>query len=65
MESLTLCPIDLSPVDFSMLQTEEIEWLNDYHRDVFEKLSPYLEGDDLEWLREATRPVDKAMSSDR
>lgn len=65
MESLTLCPIDLSPVDFSMLQTEEIEWLNDYHRDVFEKLSPYLEGDDLEWLKEATRPVDKAMSSDR
>lgn len=65
MESLTLCPIDLSPVDFSMLQTEEIEWLNDYHRDVFDKLSPYLEGDDLEWLREATRPVDKAMSSDR
>lgn len=65
MESFTLCPIDLSPVDFSMLQTEEIEWLNDYHRDVFDKLSPYLEGDDLEWLREATRPVDKAMSSDR
>lgn len=65
MESLTLCPIDLSPVDFSMLQTEEIGWLNDYHRDVFEKLSPYLEGDDLEWLKEATRPVDKAMSSDR
>lgn len=65
MESLTLCPIDLSPVDFSMLQTEEIEWLNDYHRDVFEKLSPYLEGDDLEWLREATRPVDKVMSSGR
>lgn len=65
MESLTLCPIDLSPVDFSMLQTEEIEWLNDYHRDVFEKLSPYLEGDDLEWLKEATRPVDKAMSSGR
>ena len=65
MESLTLCPIDLSPVDFSMLQTEEIEWLNDYHRDVFEKLSPYLEGDDLEWLKEATRPVDKVMSSGR
>lgn len=65
MESLTLCPIDLTPVDFSMLQTEEIEWLNDYHRDVFEKLSPYLEGDDLEWLKEATRPVDKVMSSGR
>lgn len=65
MESLTLCPIDLTPVDFSMLQPEEIEWLNDYHRDVFEKLSPYLEGDDLEWLKEATRPVDKVMSSGR
>ncbi len=65
MESLTLCPIDLTPVDFSMLQLEEIEWLDIYHRDVFEKLSPYLEGEDLEWLREATRPVDRVMSSGR
>lgn len=65
MESLTLCPLDLTPVDFSMLQPEEIEWLDTYHRDVFEKLSPYLEGEDLEWLREATRPVDRVMSSGR
>lgn len=65
MESLTLCPIDLTPVDFSMLQPEEIEWLDTYHRDVFEKLSPYLEGEDLEWLREATRPMDRVMSSGR
>lgn len=65
MESLTLCPIDLTPVDFSMLQPKEIEWLDTYHRDVFEKLSPYLEGEDLEWLREATRPVDRVMSSGR
>lgn len=65
MESLTLCPIDLTPVDFSMLQPEEIEWLDTYHRDVFEKLSPYLEGEDMEWLREATRPVDRVMSSGR
>lgn len=65
MESLTLCPIDLTPVDFSMLQPEEIEWLDTYHRDVFEKLSPYLEGEDLEWLREATHPVDRVMSSGR
>lgn len=65
MESLTLCPIDLTPVDFSMLQPEEIEWLDTYHRDVFEKLSPYLEGEDLEWLREAMRPVDRVMSSGR
>lgn len=65
MESLTLCPIDLTPVDFSMLQPKEIEWLDTYHRDVFEKLSPYLEGEDLEWLREATRPVDRVKSSGR
>lgn len=65
MESLTLCPIDLTPVDFSMLQPEEIEWLDTYHRDVFEKLSPYLEGEDLEWLREAMRPVDRVKSSGR
>jgi len=56
-ESLTLCPIDTVPIDFSMLTSEELQWLNDYHRTVFERLSPLLDGDDLEWLREATAPV--------
>lgn len=56
-ETLTLCPIDLTPVDFSMLLPEEIEWLNDYHSLVYDRISPYIEGEDLEWLKEATKKV--------
>ena len=40
MESLTLCPIDVAPVIVEMLLPEELEWLNDYHQKVYEKLSP-------------------------
>lgn len=57
MESLTLCPIDLTPVDVSMLLPEEVEWLNGYHRMVYEKLSPYLDKEEKEWLRNATKPI--------
>lgn len=56
-EPLTLCPIDLAPVDFSMLLPEEIEWLNSYHKLVYERISPHLDGEDLEWLKEATKPI--------
>ena len=35
------------------LTAEEKEWLNAYHREVFERLSPLLDGDDLKWLEDA------------
>lgn len=59
MESLTFCPIDTAPIDVDMLLLEEVEWLNAYHREVFEKLSPYLEDDEVGWLAEATKPLVK------
>ena len=59
MEPLTLCPIDTAPIDVNMLLPEEVEWLNAYHREVFEKLSPYLEDEEVEWLAEATKPLVK------
>lgn len=59
MESLTLCPIDTAPIDVDMLLLEEVEWLNAYHREVFEKLSPYLEDEEVGWLAEATKPLVK------
>lgn len=59
MESLTLCPIDTAPIDVDMLLPEEVEWLNAYHREVFEKLSPYLGDEEAEWLAEATKPLVK------
>ena len=56
-ETITMCPIELKAVDFSMLTTEEIDWLNDYHQQVFDTISPHLEGDLLEYLREKTKAV--------
>lgn len=56
-ESLTLCPIDKSPIIKEMLLQEEVDWLNDYHRHVAETLSPYLSEDEAEWLREACASI--------
>lgn len=56
-ESLTLCPIDKTPIVIDMLTQEEILWLDNYHQKVFETLSPHLENDDVEWLREACSPI--------
>ena len=57
MEPLTLCPIDTAPIVVSMLTTEEIRWLDTYHRHVCTMLSPHLEADEREWLQEATKPI--------
>ena len=56
-EPLTLCPIDLSPVKKEMLLPEEKEWLNEYHRTVYDRLSPHLEGEDREWLASACAEI--------
>lgn len=57
MEPLTLCPIDKTPILASMLSEEEIEWLDRYHENVYEKISPFLNDDEREWLRAATLPL--------
>jgi len=56
-ESLTLCPIDKSPILIEMMAQEEIDWLNAYHQHVFDTLSPHLSSDDIEWLRTACAPL--------
>ncbi len=56
-EPLTLCPIDLRPVDAALLNTEEKSWLNAYHRTVCERLTPYLTPDEAAWLEKATSPL--------
>lgn len=58
-ESLTLCPIDLSCADLTMLSAEEKQWLNAYHKRVLDSLSPLLSGADLEWLRDNTRMIEQ------
>ena len=56
-ESLTLCPIDKSPIIVEMLLPEELSWLNTYHQRVFDTLSPHLSPSESAWLRTACAPL--------
>lgn len=56
-ETLTLFPIDKTPIDKSLLSSEEIDWLNEYHRQVFEKLSPFLNEEEKVWLKGKTEKL--------
>lgn len=56
-EHLTMAPIDLDGVDPSLMSRQEINALNKYHVTVYENLSPYLNEDEAEWLKEATRAI--------
>ncbi|MGX7112771.1 aminopeptidase P family N-terminal domain-containing protein [Gemella cuniculi] len=56
-EVMTFVPWDLEAIDVSMLTSEDIFELNNYHKKVYEILAPHFEGDELAWLKEATREV--------
>ena len=49
-ETLTLCPFDLTLFDTTIMSDEEIDWVNDYHAMVRERLLPHLEPAEQEWL---------------
>ncbi len=56
-ETITLCPIDRNLTDVSMLNREETDWLNQYHAEVYEKLSPYLNEEEKDWLKKVTAEI--------
>ena len=56
-EPITYCPIDLDAVLPELLTEPEKAKLNRYHETVWNEISPYLEGEELEWLREVTRRI--------
>lgn len=56
-ETITLCPICKKGIIKEMLTTEEVEWLNEYHRTVYEKLSLSLNNEEKQWLREACKSI--------
>jgi Xaa-Pro aminopeptidase len=56
-ETVSLCYIDKSLIDSSLLDKREIDWLNAYHSEVYEKLGPYLSTEEKIWLREKTSPL--------
>lgn len=57
-ETLTLCPIDTRCVDLSMLSAQEAAWLDAYHAEVWERLSPKVFGQVREWLKQRTLPLE-------
>ena len=54
---LTLCPIDKQLINKYLLSEKELSWLNNYHREVYEKLSPLLNDAEQDWLRNACSPL--------
>ncbi len=56
-ETLTLVPFEREAILPEMMSEKEKMWLNQYHKTVYEKISPYLESGEREWLREATKEI--------
>ncbi|WP_115268758.1 aminopeptidase P family protein [Fusobacterium necrogenes] len=56
-ETITYVPLDLDGIKKELLSLEEIEFLNDYHKMLYEKIAPYLNDDEKEWLKRYTREL--------
>ncbi len=56
-ETLTMCPVDRNLIKKELLSAEEIDYLNTYHQQVYDTLSPFLGGVELSWLKKATNPI--------
>lgn len=56
-QNLTFAPIDLDAVIPELLSEDERTWLNEYHQQVFDKISPYLNEEEKEWLAYETRAI--------
>lgn len=56
-QTLSYVPIDLKAIDGELLSKEETKWLNQYHKDVYEKLSPYLNERESTWLKQQTKSI--------
>ncbi|HAH25883.1 MAG TPA: peptidase M24 [Prolixibacteraceae bacterium] len=56
-DTLTLCPIDTTAIDKSLMTSEEINWLNTYHQRVFNELSPLVNDELRLYLKDQTRPL--------
>lgn len=56
-DTISYCPIDIDGIDVSLLTEKEKDWLNDYHREVYDKLAPCLNDEEKAWLKHETRSV--------
>ena len=51
-KTLTLVPVDLSPVEWDLLDAQEREWIRKYNLHVYETLVPHLTEEQAQWMRE-------------
>lgn len=58
-EPMTYCPYDLEAIDTKYLDQFEIDAINDYHKMVYDRLSPRLNEEEAQWLKKATAPIEK------
>ena len=56
-ETITLCPICKKGIIKELLTADEVDWLNNYHQQVYEQLSPKLNEEEKAWLKEATAVI--------
>jgi Xaa-Pro aminopeptidase len=56
-ETLTLCPIDTAPIIKEMLTEKELAWFNEYHKQVYDRLSLLLDAEEKEWLKQKTNAI--------
>ncbi|MEG2928486.1 MAG: aminopeptidase P family protein [Oscillospiraceae bacterium] len=56
-EPITYAPIDLDGIEPERMSQKERNWLNDYHKAVYEKISPYLNQEEKEWLKKYTSAI--------
>ena len=56
---ITFAPIDLDGIDIELLSNDEKQWLNNYHKQVYEIISPSLSNEEQDWLKNATREIEQ------
>ncbi len=56
-ENLTWCPIDIDLIEKGLLNNNELEWLNTYHKNIYTKLNVYLNNKEKKWLKLVTKPL--------
>ena len=63
-EFLTYVPIDLDAVEKSLMTERDVKLLNEYHKQVYEKIGPHLTEDEREWLKEVTAAISILKQAD-
>ena len=58
-DTLTMVPFDIEGIDISLMTEEEIDYLNNYHKKVYENISPYLNEEEEKWLKNSTKMLCK------